>query len=618
MVFTKFVIKPTKSDPNQTLTSFQAPQIAMASQPFQPRPSAPRPAPQPTMSQQFIGPGTGSGQTTSTRSSSTFNNSAALAGLQQKQAALNTQWGAQQAPAQDTAISDSSASSGISSPAGLSAPTGTTGPGAGGYTPPGLSPIDEPIDTGIPDPSSVSAQPFTQPGVAGAVGADGTQTGTQGQALASKYEQGFNAANAALGSTGGQLPAGTSGASMVQQYSPTRSNTLASTFVQQDPFISGLVDAWQQYISPTNQRKSLSETYQQMIADSGIQAIDTELLNSKRIIEGTTDDIRKEIAGAGGMATESQVIALSNSRSKQLIRNYNFLLETRNSKEKYLQTAIGLEQSDRESADQRFESAFSMGIQIANYGQLMRKNAIESFDRIVKTVGWNGLLQSMTPNEVSMFESAYGLPSGGAFVAAQKEMEAKMQAEQTRQLELEESRVGIEKSREQIKTEKAQQAKIYSDIAKEGLADQKTIQKRKNSLVQASTVIGKVDEALNQVGDFNVGFWGRTLGIIPGTSSYNLKKTIDTIKSNVGFQALQAMREASPTGGALGQVAVQELDMLQSTIASLDIGQSKSQLTQNLSEVKQRFENVKATIIAEEEGLEITYDDVGNIILLEN
>ena len=49
------------------------------------------------------------------------------------------------------------------------------------------------------------------------------------------------------------------------------------------------------------------------------------------------------------------------------------------------------------------------------------------------------------------------------------------------------------------------------------------------------------------------------------------------------------MREASPTGGALGQVAVQELEGLQSTIASLDIGQDEAVLRNNLAQVEEHY-----------------------------
>ena len=53
------------------------------------------------------------------------------------------------------------------------------------------------------------------------------------------------------------------------------------------------------------------------------------------------------------------------------------------------------------------------------------------------------------------------------------------------------------------------------------------------------------------------------------------------------------MREASPTGGALGQVAVQELEALQATLASLNPDQSEGQLRQNLARVKELLERQK-------------------------
>jgi hypothetical protein len=46
------------------------------------------------------------------------------------------------------------------------------------------------------------------------------------------------------------------------------------------------------------------------------------------------------------------------------------------------------------------------------------------------------------------------------------------------------------------------------------------------------------------------------------------------------------MRDASKTGGALGQVAVKELEALQASIASLDRGQSPDTLRRNLEDIK--------------------------------
>jgi TolA-binding protein len=62
------------------------------------------------------------------------------------------------------------------------------------------------------------------------------------------------------------------------------------------------------------------------------------------------------------------------------------------------------------------------------------------------------------------------------------------------------------------------------------------------------------------------------------------------------------MREASPTGGALGQVAIQELAMLQSTIASLDKGQKQESLVKGLEQVRKHFQNWKNAVLQAQQG----------------
>lgn len=112
----------------------------------------------------------------------------------------------------------------------------------------------------------------------------------------------------------------------------------------------------------------------------------------------------------------------------------------------------------------------------------------------------------------------------------------------------------------------------------------------------ANRIVDSIDNVLKQVQWYNTGGLGALTGWIAGSSAYDLKRAIDQIKANIGFKELQAMRNASPTGGALGQVAVQELNMLQSVLGSLDISQSENQLRENLNSIKNHFENWKAAV----------------------
>lgn len=78
---------------------------------------------------------------------------------------------------------------------------------------------------------------------------------------------------------------------------------------------------------------------------------------------------------------------------------------------------------------------------------------------------------------------------------------------------------------------------------------------------------------------------------VRGLPGYTLQSKIDNIISVLGFQELQAMRDSSPTGGALGQVALQELAMLQSTVASLKLGLSDEEKVKSLEKIQNHLDN---------------------------
>lgn len=82
-----------------------------------------------------------------------------------------------------------------------------------------------------------------------------------------------------------------------------------------------------------------------------------------------------------------------------------------------------------------------------------------------------------------------------------------------------------------------------------------------------------------------------------GSGAFDLSKTLETIRANLGFEELAKMREMSPTGGALGQVAVQELVYLQAALDNLDPGQSEEQLKRNLRAVQTHYDNWRKTVM---------------------
>lgn len=128
------------------------------------------------------------------------------------------------------------------------------------------------------------------------------------------------------------------------------------------------------------------------------------------------------------------------------------------------------------------------------------------------------------------------------------------------------------------------------DDLKEKAADRadKKIAAAESAVGAADRIVGKVDEALPLVSGLTTGL-GSVTSFIPGTAGANLRSTIETIKANLGFDRLQQMRDASPTGGALGQVAVKELDALQASVSSLDLNQSPDRLRNNLEQIKTHY-----------------------------
>jgi hypothetical protein len=82
------------------------------------------------------------------------------------------------------------------------------------------------------------------------------------------------------------------------------------------------------------------------------------------------------------------------------------------------------------------------------------------------------------------------------------------------------------------------------------------------------------------------GLAGAVMKNLPGSNANDVAAAIETVVSSIGFDRLQAMRDASPTGGALGQVSERELGQLNASIGNLRQSQSLGQFKSNLAIVK--------------------------------
>jgi hypothetical protein len=96
---------------------------------------------------------------------------------------------------------------------------------------------------------------------------------------------------------------------------------------------------------------------------------------------------------------------------------------------------------------------------------------------------------------------------------------------------------------------------------KAGELGAKSDARKEATIAGANNVLDTVAEAKKLTGWKTTGGGGMAR-ILPMTDARELAGKIETIKANLGFDRLQEMRQNSPTGGALGAVAVQELAVL--------------------------------------------------------
>lgn len=77
-------------------------------------------------------------------------------------------------------------------------------------------------------------------------------------------------------------------------------------------------------------------------------------------------------------------------------------------------------------------------------------------------------------------------------------------------------------------------------------------------------------QALNADGMPTTGLIGRGMALLPESNAAEVRRQVDVLKSNATVENLTAMRQASPTGGALGSVTEKEGAMLAAKSGALD------------------------------------------------
>lgn len=93
------------------------------------------------------------------------------------------------------------------------------------------------------------------------------------------------------------------------------------------------------------------------------------------------------------------------------------------------------------------------------------------------------------------------------------------------------------------------------------------------------------NELLNHPGLKSITGFRGAIPNVPGSAAADAQAKLENLKSQVGFSVLQAMRDASKTGGALGNVSDAEGKRLEANLAALQNAQSYDQFRTELQKI---------------------------------
>lgn len=266
-----------------------------------------------------------------------------------------------------------------------------------------------------------------------------------------RYQAGFQTAS----SSGTPAPTSAGAArSAVDQYSPPTAEAynpaqtdiqLASSKAHQQ-----YMNDYAQSMNTMNQQQSFTDIYKQLSEQLGISSLNTDLMNTKNIIDGTEQDIRNEVNKAGGFATQSQVLALTDARNKSLIKNYNTLLQTRDNAMQNLTTMVGLAEKDRAYAQQRIDSQLNFDKENIAYADKATANAQQVYKTMQQSEGWDGIykaaLASRDPQAIAKVNATMG-PGFDLFSVAKQDALDRQTKNSKDSLDITSKQLGITKDR---------------------------------------------------------------------------------------------------------------------------------------------------------------------------
>lgn len=363
-----------------------------------------------------------------------------------------------------------------------------------------------------------------------------------------------------------------------------------------NPVESAIFQQLTSLFNPQTQKQSLMEMFAQETAAQGIPGLQMELADMKKIMDGSEDDIRAEITATGGFATDSQVKALTGARNKVMLREAQYLSDIIQAKEDYVNKIVSLTQADREQVDRDIDRKIGLSQTLLNMTQNMQKNARDNYRNIISDIGYDGLIKQIrSPQDLQRVASALGLTPGTLMELS------KVKTTAQRQLQLDEMNyaLSVDKFNEDTRrfglsyaldVQKLEQAAIANKLSQASLYSTERSERALNTAESLKMSLVSKDKEGKYVFDRNkaddvLGTWAAVSGWKPGSKAYDFKSQVEALKSQIAQKELTEMREASKTGGALGNASDKDMELLMASMGNLSTWQSPEQFYKTLNEV---------------------------------
>lgn len=233
-------------------------------------------------------------------------------------------------------------------------------------------------------------------------------------------------------------------------------------------------------------------------------------------------------------------------------------------------------------------------VQVAQRQALQREaeatadRAAEAFRNEVGYVGGNGRSIGQTDDAVAQVRAA-----------ALSEAMGKIDPNATGGADSQGLTVDQQLKIDQMNYDRAQDKKKEASAAQEVQAQDQSIYDMYNDNFERQERY--IEQSLKNTGAMSTGF-ASLAKILPGTKARDLEESLKPILGEAAFGRLQQMRDASKTGGALGAISKNELDLLEAAMGALSTSQNEAQFRSNLLSYRKQLRESNARIQAAYEG----------------